>query len=263
MPRFAANLWTLFTDLDLPDRFAAAAEAGFGGVEVQFPYAWPAQSLADRLAENGLQQVLINAPAGDYEGGERGLAGLAGREEEFRDQLLLAIDYALAMECPRIHVMAGLVPTDVDRARAMETFASNLAFAAEACADEGLLVLVEAINRRDVPGYLVGTVAEALKAIETVGRGNLALQYDLYHGAVNGDDLEATVRDNLNVIGHMQVAGFPGRHEPDALSGGGINYPELFAAIDEMGYRGWIGCEYRPRGATLDGFGWAAPYGIG
>ncbi len=274
MPRFAANLWYLFQEVDLMDRFEAAAKAGFKAVEIQFPYQWPSADLAERLDAFGLRQVLINAPAGDWEAGERGLAALPGREEEFRDSIGQAIDYGRALGCPAVHVMAGVLADDRDRQRAMETYAENLAFAAARCSEEGIKVLIEALNPLDAPGYLIANTAEARSVIDAIspggpgGPGNLYMQYDLYHGAMNGEDLIETISANLGVIGHMQVAGVPGRHEPDShepghSGGGDIDYEALFEAIDGLGYTGWIGCEYRPRAGTAEGLGWAAAYGIG
>ena len=260
MPRFAANLWFLFEELPMPERFGAAAEAGFKAVEMQFPYQWPKRDLTARLADHGLEQVLINSPPGDRAKGERGIAALPGREREFRDSIALALDYAGALGCRNLHVMAGVPDKATPQERALAAFADNLLFAAETCGRAGVRVLVEALNPTDAPGYLIGTAAAARAVIERVGHDNLYLQYDLYHGAMTGDDLLATVRDNLDVIGHMQVAGVPGRHEP---AGGSVDWPTLFAAVDAAGYTGWIGCEYRPRAGTRQGLGWAKPYGIG
>jgi len=264
VPRFAANLWFLFQELPMPERFGAAAEAGFRGVEMQFPYQWPQGDLSGRLAEHGLQQVLINAPPGDRDKGERGIAALPGREREFRDSIAIALDYAGALGCRNLHVMAGIPGASTPRERALATFADNLLFAAETCGRNGVRVLVEALNAADAPGYLIGTTAAARAVIERVGHANLYMQYDLYHGAMNGDDLAGAVRENIDVIGHMQVAGVPGRHEPTAAAAaGGIDWPAVFAAIDAAGYAGWIGCEYRPTGGTREGLGWARAYGIG
>ena len=260
MPRFAANIWYLFQEVDLTERFRAAADAGFKGVETQFPYEWPMDTLAGLLAENGLQQVLINAPPGDREKGERGIAALPGREQEFRASIARAIEYAQALGCPNLHVMAGIPDRKTPREKSLGAFADNLLFAADACGRAGIRVLVEALNPQDVPGYLIGNTADALDAIERAGHANVYLQYDLYHGAMNGEDLLATVQANLDTIGHMQVAGCPGRHEP---VGATIDYPALFAAIDGLGYAGWIGCEYRPKAGTREGLGWARAYGIG
>ncbi len=263
MPKFSANLWYLFQDLDMMDRIDAAAAAGFKGVEFNFPYQWAAAELAERLAEQGLEQVQINAPPGDWDGGDRGLAGLPGRVGEFRESMEKAIGYARTLNCPLVHVMAGVVAGGIDTEPAMETLAGNLNYAAAICQKDGIGVLIEALNPKDVPGYLIGDTAKALSVIEAAGHGNLFLQYDLYHGAINGEDLLASIRDNLGLIRHLQVAGVPGRCEPDAEGGGDIDYPALFDAIDGLGYRGWIGCEYRPRRGTLEGLGWARAYGIG
>jgi hydroxypyruvate isomerase len=264
MPRFAANIWYLFQEFDLTERFRTAAEAGFKGVETQFPYAWPQATLAKLLKENGLEQVLINAPPGDWDKGERGIAALLGREREFRASIARAIDYARALGCANLHVMAGIPDKKTPREKSLRAFADNLLFAADACGRAGIRVLVEALNPKDVPGYLIGGTADALDAIERAGHPNVFLQYDLYHGAMNGEDLLATAQANLDVIAHMQVAGCPGRHEPvGSVAGGAIDYPALFAGIDDLGYAGWIGCEYRPRAGTREGLGWAKDYGIG
>ncbi len=266
MPRFSANLWYLFQELDLMDRFAAAQEAGFKGVEFHFPYQWPAPELAEKLIQHGLAQVQINAPCGDWDAGDRGIAAVAGREGEFRDGIGTAIEYAKALGCPLVHVMAGVVGKEKgERDGARETFIGNLIFAAGAMEKEGIGVLIEPLNSDDVPGYMIGNTPEALSVIAAASHGNLFLQYDLYHGAMNAEDILAVLRDNLGHIRHMQVAGVPGRNEPDDQDEkvGGIDYPALFQAIDDLGYDGWIGCEYRPRAGTAEGLGWARPYGIG
>jgi hydroxypyruvate isomerase len=229
------------------ERFGAAARAGFDAVEFHFPYRWAAADLAERLAEHGLQQVLINAPPGDWDAGERGIAGLPGRQDEFAESIGLAIEYAKTLACPRIHVMAGLAGN-------ADTLAENLSFAATECGRHGLKVLIEALNPTDVPGYMIADTNAALAVREGVGHDNLYLQYDLYHGAMNGEDMATVIRDNLGCIGHIQVAGVSGRHEPDER--GGLDYPALFQAIDDLGYTGWIGCEYTPRTTTLEGLGW-------
>jgi len=261
MPRFSANLWFLFKEWDMMDRFEAAAEAGFRAVEFHFPYQWPAEDLAAKLTEHGLEQVLINAPPGDWDLGERGIGALAGREGEFQHSIGLAIEYARALGCPRIHVMAGLLADGTGRVKALDTFTENMSYAAEQCAPHGITVLVEALNPTDVPGYLIGKTQDSLGVLEAVGHDTLQIQYDLYHGVMNAEDMPAAIEANLDVIGHMQVAGVPGRHEPDEAAS--VDYPALFSTIDELGYTGWIGCEYNPRTATLDGLGWAKPYEIG
>lgn len=263
MPRFSANLWYLFQDMPMPDRFQAAREAGFRAVEFHFPYQWPGSDLAGCLDEHGLEQVLINAPPGDWEAGERGIAALPGREGEFRESLGLAIEYAETLNCPQIHVMAGLVD-EAGRSKALDTFRENLSFAATECERHGVAVLIEALNPVDVPGYLISDTEAARAVVDTVDHDNLFLQYDLYHGAMNGEDMASVIEANLDVIGHMQVAGVPGRHEPDDRCP--LDYPALFRAIDGLGYEGWIGCEYSPRSGgsgTLESLGWATEYGLG
>ncbi len=185
---------------------------------------------------------------------------MPGQEEEFRDSIGLTIDYASAFGCPLVHVMAGLLPGDLGRERAMETFADNLYFTATACAEEGIGVLIEPLNAEDVPGYLIGHTVQAKSVIDVVGYDNLFLQYDLYHGAMNGEDLLVASEENLDRIRHIQLAGATGCHEP---KDGDIDYGALIEAIDGLGYGGWIGCEYRPRAGTVEGLGWAAAYGIG
>jgi hydroxypyruvate isomerase len=261
MPNFSANLWFLFQEWDMMDRFQPAAEAGFQAVEFHFPYQWAATDLADKLAQHGLQQVLINAPAGDWDAGDRGIGALAGREGELQESIGLAIEYARALNCPRIHVMAGLVADQAGRAKALETFTETLSYAAGECQKHDLTVLVEALNPTDVPGYLIANTQDALAVLEAVGHDHVLLQYDLYHGAMNGEDMVAAIGDNLRAIGHMQVAGIQGRHEPEGP--GEVDYPALFKSIDGLGYKGWIGCEYNPRAGTVEGLGWAKPYGIG
>jgi len=253
VPKFSANLWYLFQELEMLDRIDAAAAAGFKGVEYHFPYQWPAPDLSERLAGHGLEQVQINAPPGDWQAGDRGMAGLPGREAAFKASIVQAMEYAKALRCPLVHVMAGI-------GGSLETLAENLNHAAGACEKEGIGVLVEALNPFDVPGYLIPDTATAVSVIKSAGHNNLFLQHDLYHSAINGEDLLPTLAANLGLIRHMQVAGVPARHEPD---GDEIDFPALFSAIDALGYSGWIGCEYRPRAGTAQGLGWAKQYGIG
>lgn len=260
MPRFSANLMYLFTELPLVERFAAARDAGFHAVEYQFPYDEYLPGLVERLHAAGLEMVLINAPPGDWAGGERGLAVLPGRQAEFQDSVGRAIDCARALGAPRIHFMAGIPPEDADRDDVMMLFAENLRFAAEACRREQIEALIEPLNLTDVPGYfLVGSgMARAVLAI--VGHANLFLQYDIYHGLMNGETPRDAIAANLDVIRHMQVAGYPGRHEP---AGGEVDFRALFEFIDTAGYAGWVGCEYAPADGTVAGLGWAEVYGIG
>ena len=254
MPRFAANLSLLFTELSLPARFAAAAGAGFEAVELQFPYALSCGELAASLEANGLRLVLFNAPAGDFEaGGERGLAALRGREAEFRTSLLQALDYATVSGCPRVHVMSGLVHQGANR----DTLVENLRWACPIAEAAGVTLLLEPINGRDFPGYLLQRTVEAVAIIGLVGSTNLRLQFDLYHRQIMEGDLIAALREYLPLIAHVQIAQPPDRGEPDA---GEIHYPGVLGALDRLGYEGWVGCEYRPRGRTLDGLGWMDAY---
>ncbi len=260
MPRLSANLGMLFTEVEFLDRFERAAAAGFGAVEYPSGYDWPVEELADRLARNGLEQVLLNLPAGDREAGERGLAALPGRQAEFRESVATALDYAKALGCPRLHAMAGIVTDEARRAEMEATYIGNLKTAAGLCAEAGVKLLIEPINPHDMPGYFLNTSAQALAIIDAVGSDNLYLEYDLYQMQIMGDDLAATITANLPRIAHIQIAGVPGRHEPDT---GDIDTPALFDLIDRCGYDGWIGCEYHPRAGTEEGLGWARAYGIG
>ncbi|ARP80440.1 hydroxypyruvate isomerase [Bordetella genomosp. 8] len=255
MLKFAANISLLYNEYGFLDRFQAAAQDGFKGVECLFPYAWPASELAVRLRDNGLTQALFNGPPGREDAGERGLACLPGREAEFREGIERALEYAEALSCPRIHVMAGLAPADGDRAHLRETYVHNLAWAAEAAAKGGRDVMIEPINTRDIPGYFLNRQADAHAVIDEVGAPNLKVQMDLYHCQIVEGDLEMRIRQYLPTgrVGHMQIAGVPARHEPDL---GEINYPHLFRVLEELGYDGWIGCEYRPANGTRAGLGW-------
>jgi hydroxypyruvate isomerase len=264
MPRFAANLSMLYPEHAFLDRYAAAAEDGFQAVEFLFPYAHPASELAGRLADHGLQQVLFNAPPGDWEAGERGLACLPGRESEFRAGIALALDYAQTLGCPRVHVMAGLAPAGADRAALLGTYQANLAWAAGQAAAAGRQLLIEPINPRDIPGYFLNRQDEAHRIVQAIGAPQLQVQMDLYHCQIVEGDVAMKIRQYLpsGRVGHLQIAGVPMRHEPDL---GELNHGYLFDVIDEVaaacGWQGWVGCEYRPaRGAvargTSDGLGW-------
>lgn len=259
MPKFSANLTVLFTEVELPERYAAAAGAGFKGVEMLFPYGYDARLMAERRAAAAVEQVMFNLPPGDWAGGERGITALPGREGEFQEGLGLAVEYAKALGCARLHAMAGIVGDDLSPEAALRSYHDNLRFAAEVCAREGIALMIEPINNRDMPGYWLNTTAQALQVIKEVGHANLFLQYDVYHAQVMEGRLSATLSENLAQIRHIQISSFPGRHEPDD---GEINYPFLFRHLDEIGYEGWVGCEYNPRGTTTEGLGWAAPYGI-
>ena len=256
MPRFAANLTFLFNEVPFLDRFAEAAQAGFRAVEFLSPYAYQAAEIAARARANKLEIVLFNAALGDWAAGDRGLASLPGREHEYAAAIEEALRYARELDCPRLHVMAGLLPEGADgdeRARRLRTYVRNLRHAADEAALRGVTVLIEPINPRDMPGYLLATQAEAHAIREEVGAANLLVQMDFYHCQVVEGDLAEKFRRWQPHIGHVQVAGVPGRHEPDI---GEINYPFLFRLLDELRYDGWIGCEYRPQAGTREGLAW-------
>ncbi|WP_280153807.1 2-oxo-tetronate isomerase [Piscinibacter sp. XHJ-5] len=260
MPRFAANLSMMYTEHDFLDRFAAAARDGFRAVEYLFPYAFERAELARRLADQGLAQVLFNAPPGDFDAGERGLACLPGREETFRRAFVeQALPYAQALRCPRIHVMAGLVPPHVEAAALRATYLANLEWAAQQARSAGVDVLIEPINTRDIPRYFLNRQDHAHEIIAEVGAGNLKVQMDLYHCQIVEGDVAMKLRRYLPTgrVGHLQIAGVPQRHEPDA---GELNGAYLFGVLDELGWQGHVGCEYRPRAGTSAGLGWFAPY---
>ncbi len=253
MPRFAANLSLMFQELPFPRRFAAAAQAGFEAVEFLYPYEFAPGDVADWLQRAGLRNVLFNLPPGDLAGGERGLAALPGREADFRAGLERAIPYARALGTPCLHAMAGIVPAQADPARCADTYAANLGHAARRLAAEGITLLIEPINGRDMPGYFLQRQAQAHGFRARVGEANLKVQLDLYHAQIMEGDLATRIREDLAGIGHIQIAGVPGRHEPDQ---GEVHYPYLFDLLDALGYAGWVGCEYRPCGATVAGLGW-------
>jgi hydroxypyruvate isomerase len=254
MPKFAANLSMMFTEVPFAERFAAAARAGFKGVEFLFPYEMTPAEVAARLRDNGLTNVLFNMPPGDFAAGERGIAALPGREAEFRAGVERALEYALALGTPTLHAMAGIVPAGADRAACLAVYEDNLRYAARACAAAGRALVIEPINTRDIPGYFLNTQAEAHAIRARLGAPNLKVQMDLYHAQIVEGDLETKLRGYIGEIGHIQIASVPKRNEPDG--DGELNYPYLFRLIDNLGYQGWIGCEYRPRGRTEDGLGW-------
>jgi len=258
MPRLAANISTLFTELPFLDRMDAAAEAGFTAVECQFPYATDPDAIAGRLARTGMELVLFNAPPGRPDSGERGLASLPGREADFDAGITLAAQYAQATGCRRVHVMAGLLPSGADRRRHVDQFVSGIARAADLLAAVGANALVEPINTRvDVPGYLLDGTMLALECIANAGRPNLQLQYDVYHMQIMEGDLMRSIERLLPTIGHIQIADNPGRHEPGT---GEINFGRLLARIDSLGYSGFVGCEYVPESTTMAVLAWARPW---
>jgi len=255
--RLAANVSMLFTERPFLDRFAAAAGAGFPAAECQFPYAWPAPELAARLAEAGIPLVLLNLPAGDWERGERGIAALPGREAEFREGVERAVEWACATGCRQANALAGIPPPGLPPAEARRLLEENLRAAARRLARWGMRLLVEPINTRDVPGFLLSRADDAVALLDEVGEPNAALQLDAYHAASMGDDPAALVARHGPRIGHVQIADAPGRHEPGT---GAIDFPALLAALRGSGYVGWLGCEYRPAAATEAGLGWMARF---
>jgi 2-dehydrotetronate isomerase len=255
MPHFAANLSMMFTDLPFLDRFEAAAKAGFKGVEFLFPYEFPAGEIAARLKANGLTQVLFNLPPGDWPKGERGLTAISGREADFQASATQALAYAEALGCPRLHAMAGLVHQGAERA----TYVKNLKKLAKMAAGAGVDILVEPINTRDIPGYLLSRTSEARAVIYEVGEPNVGLQFDLYHRQVMQGDVAVAIKEYAILARHYQLANPPDRGEPDD---GELNYRYLFRLIDETGFGGWIGCEYKPRSGTLAGLKWVERCGV-
>ena len=253
MPKFAANLTMMFNEVPFPERFSAAAKTGFAAVEFLFPYDYPVADVTRWLKAAGLKSVLFNMPPGDWAAGERGLASLPGREEEFRAGVARALEYALSMGTPTLHAMAGLLPEGAERKRHRAVLVANLRHAAMALAEHGLTLVIEPINRRDIPGYFLNTQAEAHAIRTEIGAANLKVQMDFYHAQIVEGDLSMTLKNNFEGIGHIQIASVPDRHEPDA---GEVNYRHLFRLLDELGYSGWVGCEYRPRGKTEDGLVW-------
>lgn len=260
MPRFAANISTMFTERPLIERVAAAAAAGFEAVECQFPYEVPAKQMKATLDEAGIPLVLINTPPGDFEAGERGLAALPGREADFRDAMDRVLAYAAAVDCRKIHVMAGVRPDGVERDDCLALFEQNLRHAVSVSADTGVdMLLIEPINTRDFPGYVLNTPEEAASIIDSIGADCIRLQYDFYHIQIMRGDVAKGLEKFRSIIGHVQFAGVPERQEPDI---GELNCDYLFECLDRQGYKGWVGAEYLPAGETEDGLGWAVRYGI-
>ena len=257
MPKFAANLTMLWNELPFLDRFEAAGSAGFAGVEYLFPYDFDKAELAARLDRYQLTQVLHNLPAGNWAGGERGIAILPERILEFREGVAKAIDYAGTLGCRQINCLAGIAPKEAAPERLRETFVANVAYAADALKAAGIKLLIEPVNTRDIPGFFLNRTKDALAIIDEIGSDNIFVQYDIYHMQIMEGDLTRTIEANLARIAHVQLADNPGRGEPGT---GEINYPFLFGKLDSLGYQGWIGCEYKPATTTGDGLGWFAPY---
>lgn len=253
MPKFAANLTMMFNEVPFLQRFAAAREAGFQAVEFLFPYEYAAEDIAQQLHNNQLQNILFNLPPGDWAAGERGIASLPGREAEFRAGVATAIAYAQALGTPQLHVMAGLLPAGAQRELHRATFVENLRHACTEAARHGLTILIEPINTRDIPGYFLNLQADAHAIREQVGAANLKVQMDFYHVQIVEGDIATKVKRYLPHIGHIQIASVPERNEPDS---GEINYAYLFRLLDQLGYAGWLGCEYRPAQGTVAGLGW-------
>jgi len=254
MPKFAANLSFLFTDQPFRERFAKAAAAGFKGVEYLFPYEHSPHDIAEWLQAADLEQVLFNLAPGDWAAGERGLACLPHRQGEFAESVEQALDYAVVLDCERVHCMAGLSPTGVAEAELAETYVANLRYAADRLATVGVTVMIEPINSRiDMPGYWLDDINKSFRLLGLIDRPNVKLQYDVYHAQIIAGDLARTLAANIDHIGHIQIADNPGRHEPGT---GEINYPFLFNLLDRLGYSGWVGCEYKPQTTTEAGLGW-------
>jgi hydroxypyruvate isomerase len=257
MPRFAANLTMMYGEYAFLDRFAAAARDGFRAVEFLFPYDFDPRDIRARLDTQGLVQVLFNAPPGNWAKGERGLASLPGRQKEFQASIRRGLEYAAVLGCGRLHVMAGLVEQPLPRSVHREVYSENLAWAAAQAAAQGVIIVIEPINGRDMPGYFIHRQDEAHAICEEIGAPNLRVQLDFYHAQIVQGDLTVALRQQISGISHIQIASVPDRHEPDE---GELNYRYLLNLVDELGYAGWIGCEYRPRAGTSSGLGWLRPW---
>jgi hydroxypyruvate isomerase len=253
MPKFAANLSMMFNEVPFIERFSAAAYAGFMGVEYLFPYEFPSEVISAELGKHNLVNVMFNLPAGNWAAGERGTTCLPGREVEFRAGLATAIEYAKQLGTKQVHAMAGIVPQGTSLAAACTTYILNLKYASAELARHGMTLLIEAINTRDMPGFFLNTQAQSYAVLEEVGAPNLKMQMDLYHMQIMEGDLAVKLSKYAPYCGHVQVAGVPKRNEPNI---GEVYYPYLYDRLDEIGYSGWIGCEYRPAGKTVDGLTW-------
>ena len=249
----------MFNEVPFLDRFAAARRQGFEAVEYLFPYEHPAAELRRRLDGEGLAQVLFNMPPGDWAKGDRGLASLPGRQAAFRDSVKLTLEYAEALGCRQVHCMAGIVPADVSPVTAASVYAANLAWAAEHATKAGVKLVIEPINHRDMPGYFLHTEAQGAAVVDAIGRDRLGLQFDVYHCQITEGDVTKRMEQFMPVIAHMQIADVPARNEPGT---GEIGWRFVFRRMDELGYRGWVGCEYRPAGDTVAGLKWRQEYGV-
>lgn len=257
MPRFAANLSMMFTEVPFLERFGKAAQAGFTAVEYLLPYAFSVEETAAPLAKYNLKQALFNMPAGAWDQGERGIAAISGREEEFDKSLGTALEYAKATNVPIVHCMAGYPPKGADLAETERVYKANIAKAADFFAPHGINVGIEPINQRSMPGYFLRTIKQAVGYIEELGRPNLKLQFDFFHVQMEEGCVILKLRENYKHVGHCQLAGAPDRNEPDR---GELNYSYIYKVVDELGYPGYIGCEYSPADGTEAGLGWFAPY---
>ena len=257
MVKLAANLSMMFSEVGFTDRFSAASKAGFKGVEYLFPYEYDKEELINRLGENELVQVLHNLPAGNWDGGDRGIACDPSRVSEFQEGVELTAEYASALNCPQVNCLAGIKPQGLSDGDAHHALVNNLKFAAPILENVGVKLIIESINTIDIPGFFLNSTKQALGVLEDVGSNNLSLQHDIYHMQIMEGDLARTIESNIDSISHMQLADNPGRHEPGT---GEINYPFLFSLIDGLNYAGWIGCEYIPASGTVDGLSWAKDY---
>ncbi|WP_336941105.1 2-oxo-tetronate isomerase [Vibrio cholerae] len=257
MAKFAANLTMLFNEVSFLERFEQAHRAGFKAIEFLFPYAFEPQLLAAKLEQYGFEQALFNMPPGDWDAGEKGFAALPGREQEFKQSVATALMYAKALSCKKVHAMSGIIKPAYSMQQHIDTFIANIRYAADTFAVHGIDVLIEPLNTRDVPNYFVAHQRRAVELIQMVDRPNVKLQLDLYHAQIMDGDLDVLIRDLAPFTGHIQIASVPHRNEP---AGGEINYPYLFDVLDDSGYDGWIGCEYKPKTTTEQGLAWVRPY---
>ncbi len=257
MPKFAANLSLMFTEVDFLERFSAAAGAGFAAVEFLFPYEYPPQVVRDKAEAAGVDVILFNMPAGNWSIGERGVTCIPGREKEFRDGVEKSLRYAVCLGTKKLHAMAGIPPKGVDHSACRSTLIENLKYAAKSLGERGITLLLEAINTRDMPGFFVSTQADSYSICKAVGAPNLKMQMDLYHMQVMEGDLATKLKQYAATCGHVQIAGCPERNEPDT---GEVRYEYLYGVLDQLRYQGWVGCEYRPAARTSEGLNWMQPF---